>query len=314
MNFRFIEAFYWVATLGSVTRAAEKLSLTQSAASSRISSLEQELDVELFDRRDRQMRLTAAGQRLLVHAQRLLGVQRDIRRDLGMDDHGLPSLRIGAIESIAHTWLTALFTELGGQLRETDLELTVETTPLLQEHLRRGLIDVAILAAPPVGEAIRHRELPPLQLAFVCARAGGPARVRRSLAALAGEQILTFQRGSHPHGAVIDLFRAAGVQLQHLHCVSSVWAMLGLVEQGFGVATLPRPVVAAGVAAGRLALVETDAALPPLPLAVAYRIDPSGETIERVVDRIEAVARRHVPQRRSPRGQPARSSKKSMPR
>ena len=43
MNLRFVEAFYWVVALKSVTRAAEKLFLTQSAVSSRIAVLEREL-------------------------------------------------------------------------------------------------------------------------------------------------------------------------------------------------------------------------------------------------------------------------------
>ncbi|MGH8035623.1 MAG: LysR family transcriptional regulator, partial [Lysobacterales bacterium] len=43
MNLRFVEAFYWVASLKSISRAAEKLYLTQSAMSSRIATLEEEL-------------------------------------------------------------------------------------------------------------------------------------------------------------------------------------------------------------------------------------------------------------------------------
>ena len=54
MNLRSVESFYWVAMLRSVTRAAEKLHLTQSAMSSRIAILEQELGVQLLDRRDTQ--------------------------------------------------------------------------------------------------------------------------------------------------------------------------------------------------------------------------------------------------------------------
>ena len=65
MNLRFVEAFYWVVTLQSVTRAAEKLHLTQSAMSSRIASLEEELGTLLLDRRDKQFRLTVAGAALL---------------------------------------------------------------------------------------------------------------------------------------------------------------------------------------------------------------------------------------------------------
>ena len=66
MNLRFVEAFYWVASLKSISRAAEKLHLTQSAMSSRISPLEEELGVLLLDRGDKQFKLTAAGARFLV--------------------------------------------------------------------------------------------------------------------------------------------------------------------------------------------------------------------------------------------------------
>ena len=83
MNLRFVEAFHWAVSLKSVTRAAEKLHLTQSALSSRIASLEEELGVVLLDRRDKQFRLTMTGQR----------------------SHTL-ALRIGAIESVVDSWLT----------------------------------------------------------------------------------------------------------------------------------------------------------------------------------------------------------------
>ena len=64
MNLRFVEAFYWVASLKSVTRAAEKLFLTQSAMSSRIAALEEELGVLLQVRtseRDAVMALLREG-------------------------------------------------------------------------------------------------------------------------------------------------------------------------------------------------------------------------------------------------------------
>ena len=83
MNLRFVEAYHWAVALKSVTRAAEKLHVTQSALSSRIAALEEELDVLLLDRRDKQFRLTAAGVRFARHAERLLNLQREIRAELG---------------------------------------------------------------------------------------------------------------------------------------------------------------------------------------------------------------------------------------
>ena len=83
MNLRFVEAFYWAVTLSSITRAADKLFVTQSALSSRIAALEEELGVLLLDRRDKQFRLTIAGARFHRHAEKLLNLQREIRAEFG---------------------------------------------------------------------------------------------------------------------------------------------------------------------------------------------------------------------------------------
>ena len=83
MNLRFVEAFHWAVLLKSVTRAAEKLHLTQSALSSRIAALETELGVQLLDRRDKRLRLTPAGQRFHHHALKLLDLQRQVKQKLG---------------------------------------------------------------------------------------------------------------------------------------------------------------------------------------------------------------------------------------
>ena len=99
MNQRFVEAFYWVATLKSMTRAAEKLFMTQSAISSRVSALEEELGTLLIDRRDRQQfALTNAGMRFLDYAERLMAIHRQMRDELGTEPPAATSLtsRTGA--------------------------------------------------------------------------------------------------------------------------------------------------------------------------------------------------------------------------
>ncbi len=130
MNLRFVEAFYWVATLKSVSRAAEKLFLTQSAMSARIASLEDELGTLLLDRRDKQFRLTVAGTRFVGYAQKLLEMQREIKAEMGSGQTVATSLRIGAIESVLHSWLIPWIEKLRVEQPGLELELTVETTPV----------------------------------------------------------------------------------------------------------------------------------------------------------------------------------------
>jgi DNA-binding transcriptional LysR family regulator len=95
LNLRFVEAFFWAATLKSVTRAAEKLFITPSALSSRMAALEGEPGVRLLDRRDKQFHLTTAGMRLHRHAERLLNLPRDIEAGFGTGAEGPMLLRIG---------------------------------------------------------------------------------------------------------------------------------------------------------------------------------------------------------------------------
>lgn len=283
MNLRFVEAFYWVATLQSVTRAAEKLSLTQSAMSSRIAALEEELGVMLLDRRERQFRLTTPGQRFLVHAQRLLELQRDIKTELGSGgaEQALP-LRLGAIESVLHSWLIPWIEGLRAERPGLALELTVETTPLLLEQMKRGTLDLAFAAMPATGEGVRTRALPAMDMVFI-GSAARHKRARCTLAALAGEEFLTFQRGSQPHVALLDLFRHARLEPRRVHAVSSISAMVQLAEGGFGIATLPRSAARRLLPHRDLRLLTTDPGLVPLPVFASYRADAAGHAVESVV-------------------------------
>ena len=93
-------AFVTLARCGSFTQTARELFLTQSAVSHAIKSLEEDLACRLFDRLGRQARLTAAGQRLLVHAQRILDEMQSARADVAaLDQPGEPR-RLGVLQKL----------------------------------------------------------------------------------------------------------------------------------------------------------------------------------------------------------------------
>ncbi len=82
MELATLNAFIAIAELGSFSEAAERLYLTQPAVSKRIASLEQQLNVRLFDRLGREVSLTEAGRALLPRAYQILNVLDDTRRAL----------------------------------------------------------------------------------------------------------------------------------------------------------------------------------------------------------------------------------------
>ena len=282
MNLRFVEAFYWVASLKSISRAADKLFLTQSAMSSRISTLEEELGVLLLDRRDKQFKLTTAGARFLVYAQRLLALQREVRAEMGSGAPLAVSMRIGAIESVLHSWLIPWLEKLRRDQPGLELDLTVETTPILVDHIQRGALDLVFAALPASADGVRNRALPSMDMAFV----GNPELHKKrkyGLAELAEMELLTFQKGSQPHVTLLDLFRQHHMEPKRVHAISSISAMVQLVQGGFGVALLPRVAVQRLTGLASLKLLSCDAKLQALPIHVSYRTDPTSQAVETLV-------------------------------
>lgn len=289
MNLRFVEAFYWVATLQSVSRAAEKLFITQSAMSARIAALEDELGTVLLDRRDKQFRLTMAGQRFLKHSGRLLELQREIKLEMGGEVPPEVQVRIGAIESVLHSWLIPWIESLRAEYPALELELSVETTPVLIELVRRGALDIVFTASPANAEGVRTKAMPTMEMTFLGNAAVHRKRIYR-MSDFAEMDLMTFQRGSHPHLALLDQLKAAGVQPRKVHAISSISAMVQLVQGGFGVATLPLAAARRLPDTAGLKVLRCEPPLPPLPIHANYRVDPSYGNAERVLKSASAFA------------------------
>jgi DNA-binding transcriptional LysR family regulator len=299
MNLRFVEAFYWVASLKSISRAADKLYLTQSAMSSRIATLEDELGVLLLDRRDKQFKLTGAGTRFLQYAEKLLALQREVKAEMGSGQTMAVSMRIGAIESVLHSWLIPWLEKLRADYPGLELELTVETTPILIDQMQRGTLDLVFAVLPASAEGVRNHALPTMDMVFV----GHPDLHKKrnyKLDELAGMELLTFQKGSQPHVTLLDLFRTHRMEPKRVHAISSISAMVQLVQGGFGVALLPRAAVERLTGFARLKPLTCDAKLQSLPIHASYRTDPSSKTVETVVQSAVAFAgsRKNAPKGR----------------
>ena len=282
MNLRFVEAFYWVASLKSISRAAEKLFLTQSAMSSRIATLEEELGILLIDRSDKQFKLTVAGARFLTYAQKLLDLQREVKAEMGS---GLPlavAMRIGAIESVLHSWLIPWLEKLRADFPGLELELSVETTPILLEQVERGKIDVVFAGLPASADGVRTQALASMEMVFV----GNPLLHKKrnyKIDELADMELLTFQKGSQPHVTLLDLFKQNRMEPKKVHAISSISAMVQLVHSGFGVALLARAAVDRLTGFASLKILTCDQRIKSLPVHASYRNDPSTSMVETVV-------------------------------
>ncbi len=152
---RQLRAFLAIVRCGSLGLAAESLHITQPALSRIVRRLEEQLDVQLFERRTTGMELTAFGQALLPHATVLSEEaavaleQINSLRGLG---HG--TLRVGAIGSVAVTVLPAVLEQMLTQWPKLHVQITEAVEDLLEVALTHNTVDVAICGAIPESEEI----------------------------------------------------------------------------------------------------------------------------------------------------------------
>jgi len=288
MNLRFVESFVWLARLQNVTRTAEKLCLTQSAISSRIAALEEALGTQLIDRRERGFRLTHAGQRFLIFAEQFLTLQQQMHQEFDSAQQQLLTVRIGGIETVLHTWLIPLVEQLQQSHTDIEFELTVEMTQVLNEQARRGALDLVFAAAPVQGQGITCVELPPMDMCFVGPR--GNSRRRLTLKDIQAQGLMTFQRGSQPHVALLEVLRKVGLEDKKVHAISSISALVKMVESGFGLATFPRHAAEQLALKHDIAVRACDIKLQPLPVFASFWSYPNESPMQRIIQQAIQIA------------------------
>ncbi len=149
MDLRTLRYFITVAEELNITRAAEKLHMSQPPLSAQIKGLEEELDTELFIRGKRRLKLTESGQMLYRRAKEILSLAEKTQSEIHSMGEGMRgTISIGLVEGmapdIAAEWFAG-FLDLYPNIRFRILD---GSTDDLLEKLRSGLISLAVITSP----------------------------------------------------------------------------------------------------------------------------------------------------------------------
>ena len=236
-----LEAFVQVASHRSFSKAAEVLYLTQPSVTARIQSLEKELNEELFERTGRSVRLTDAGTAFLPYAERVLkDVQegRDALESLRQGDFG--NLRLGSALTISTYVLPRILKTFRARYPGVDVSIRTGRSDQVLEMLLGDEVQVGIV------RALVHHDVETVHLyddeVVLVADPGHPfARTRSADIEQVGQQpLIFFDKGSSYYGLVHGVFRDAGVVPRHAMELDSMEATKKMVEEGLGIAILPR--------------------------------------------------------------------------
>lgn len=249
LNLKHIEAFVFVADLGSFRRAAARLNTTQPNISNRIAHLEALLGVVLMDRDAGSVRLTRKGKALLGPARGILASVDGFVA--AADDDGLfrNTVRLGVSEMVAHTWLRAFLVAMKARFPNIAVELTVDLSANLSKALFDHDLDLAFQSGP--FDRQTRFNLPLGQSPYVWIAASGLTPLGSlSAADLMRHPILTHARGTAPFRQLEDHFRPLGAA--RLVPSSNIAACLQMALDGLGIACLPRAMLGGPLASGAL--------------------------------------------------------------
>ena len=252
-----LDAFVQVAAHRSFSKAAEALFLTQPSVTARIKALEKELGEPLFERTGRAVRLTDAGAAFLSYAERVLKDVQEGRDALEALRHGeFGSLRIGSALTISTYVLPKLLKTF--RARYPGVEVSIRT------GRSEGVLDMLLADEVQVGivRALVHPDIETVHLyddeVILVTDPGHPfARERSADIADVGRQpLIFFDKGSSYYGLVHGVFRDAGIVPRHAMELDSMEATKKMVEEGLGIAILPRVSVERELSLGLLTAVE----------------------------------------------------------
>ncbi len=255
MDFNRLRSFAAVAEAGHLTRAAEKLHISQPALSAQIRALEDELDLTLFERTSTGMVLTAAGKRLLAEADKVLAASQTFEAEArALKGTVSGKARVGTLSDPAFIRLGEFMAAALQRYPRLEIDLQHEITGVAMQRVRDGSLEASFyyghMPYPQVaGIALR-------ELAYrIAAPAAWSERLRqagwREVGAL--PWIMPPPVSTH-HQFAAAMFREHGVEPAKVIGADDEAVVSSLVASGAGLALMREDVALAMVQAGEVCL------------------------------------------------------------
>ncbi len=258
-TFQQLRLFEAVARLGSITRAAEEVNLTQPSVSMQVRSLEEKLGLPLTEQIGKRLHLTPAGEVAAAASRDIIGRLAEMTsalEDLSGEVAGPLNV---AVVTTAKYFLPKLLGNFKRRFPKVQPRLTIANRETMLARIADNADDLYIMGRPPEAQAVVAE--PFLENVIVVVAPPDHRLVGRRhvpLGRIAEEDVLRREEGSGTRLAVDELCRAAGVKLVTHMEFDDLEAIKQGVISGLGLAYLPIHAVRLELAAGELAMLDVE--------------------------------------------------------
>ncbi|MCR5624823.1 MAG: LysR family transcriptional regulator [Lachnospiraceae bacterium] len=240
MNIKHIRVFINVYNEKSITRAAEKLKLTQPATSLAIKELEEYYNMKFFERSGRGIRATEAAEHFYPEAARIISLFDEM--DDNMKNWNVAGrLRIGASISIGSCILPSFIKEFRRMYKDLDVYVSIDSSDEIQNRVLENKLDFALIEGNIHSNKIKSQKFMEDELVPICSRFhkfAGKEDV--DLQEVKNEIFLTREKNSGTRQQVESFFSTNGVMLEPKWDSTSTAAIINAVSEDIGISVLPK--------------------------------------------------------------------------
>lgn len=239
VDFR-LKVFYTVAGLGSFSKAAQKLHVSQPAVSNQIRSLEEEFETRLLSRGKNKVILTESGQVLYKYAKEILELYEQVGKELGEITKSLErELTIGVTSIPGKYFIPQIIQQFKKKYPEVEIKTLISNTQNIVQSLKENISDVCIVSEPVHGGRLfRQRFLRDELVLIVNPNHRWVEKDFISIEELMREPLVLREEGSGTRETMRHCLKQLDKRLKDFNVIMTLGttgAIKGAVEKGVGV-------------------------------------------------------------------------------
>ncbi|WP_282935287.1 LysR family transcriptional regulator [Paenibacillus sp. RC67] len=270
-NLELYRAFYWTAKEQNLSRAAERLYITQPSVSHAIKQLETELAVTLFHRGAKGVRLSEEGQLLFSQVEQAFQFIESGERQIAEFNNLMRGeLRLGSSDSLCKYFLLPSLGRFCNDYPQIRLDLVHGTTPEIIQNVKEGRIDFGIVRLPIEDSTLKILETITVQDCFVA----GPryfhlAGQAMSLIELTSNPLILFSKNSSSRRFIQEFAQAHGITMEPEIELASVDLLIEFAKAGLGISFVTKQFVQSELESGKLVEIKLKEQIPERKIGIA---------------------------------------------
>lgn len=241
MDFRQLKYFLEVAESGGFTKAADKLNVAQSAVSLAVKRLEDELEVQLFDRRDKKISLTVEGETLVKNAKDIFR-RVDLARQEIADLRGLlrGEVQVGLTPVLSSFFFPKIISTFKRQFPALTISVTGDSASSIQHKIASGTLDIGIFEGIIQNQPNSYHLL--REEVVACVHRYHPFAKKRActISELLTEPLVQFQKGYYIREVIDDLAVKESIAPTVVAESNLPSLLSSMVKEELGIAFMPK--------------------------------------------------------------------------